>query len=346
MQYFFGKHQSKVESPDFDFLFHNAIEAGFHKMAFHFHLPWVMDVARKVAHHTPAWLVQRFMSGSGTASFIAAQRQIHIQTQETLSKPREAKEDNISNNLMEQILSSRLPPSEKAFPRLVQEGGLMVSAATVSTAWALTSATYLLLTHPAALKKLKTELRGACSERVGVDAASDLASLERLPYLEAVVQESIRIGIGPSRRSPRISPESEIIYTDPDSGKVWAIPPSTPVTMSQPLLLRHEKTFPEPYAFKPERWIETPGLDRYQVAFSKGTRACPGITLATAELKMMLAAVFTRYGSHEVRDEFDAGTLVLEDTDRSDIECVGDGGIAFVKKGSEGVKVRVIPAQC
>ncbi|KAJ5260476.1 hypothetical protein N7478_012081 [Penicillium angulare] len=343
MKYFFGKHQNKVESPDFDFNFHNAIEAGFHKMAFHFHLPWIMKTARVVAHYTPARVLRIFMNGGGMASFIAAQRQIHIQTKEALQTPLDEKKDGIQKNLFEQILASRLPPSEKSFERLAQEGGLMVSAATVSTAWALTSATFLLLTHPTTLRKLKDELRSASVNHTASDESYDLAALEKLPYIQAVIQESIRIGVGPSRRSPRISPESDIIYTDSNTGKVWTIPPRTPVTMSQPLLMRHEKTFPDPYAFRPERWMETPGLDKYQVAFSKGSRACPGITLATAEMKMMLAAIFSRYGSSEVSDKLDTGVLILEDTDRTDIECVGDGGIAYVKEGSEGVKIKVIP---
>lgn len=41
------------------------------------------------------------------------------------------------------------------------------------------------------------------------------------------------------------------------------------------------EVFPEPYAFKPERWLETysgtESLDHWLVAFSKGPRSCLGM---------------------------------------------------------------------
>jgi cytochrome P450 len=43
--------------------------------------------------------------------------------------------------------------------------------------------------------------------------------------------------------------------------------------------------FPEPFKFKPERWLEkrpegAPPLDRYLISFSKGSRQCVGMTYA------------------------------------------------------------------
>lgn len=47
------------------------------------------------------------------------------------------------------------------------------------------------------------------------------------------------------------------------------------------LLMHHnEKVFPDSYQFKPERWTEPherKRLEKYMVAFSKGSRQCIGI---------------------------------------------------------------------
>jgi cytochrome P450 len=56
----------------------------------------------------------------------------------------------------------------------------------------------------------------------------------------------------------------------------------TPVGMTAVLVHENETIFPEPMEFKPERWLEkrpdgAPPLDRYLVAFGKGSRQCLGM---------------------------------------------------------------------
>ena len=56
----------------------------------------------------------------------------------------------------------------------------------------------------------------------------------------------------------------------------------TPVGMTSVHVHHNEAVFPEPYKFKPERWLQgrpqgSPPLDRYLVAFSKGSRQCIGM---------------------------------------------------------------------
>lgn len=240
--------------------------------------------------------------------------------------------------IFEQILGTKLPPEEKSFTRLVQEGGLVVGAATVSTAWALTVATFCLVSQPATLRALKTELITALPDP---DQDVTVADLEKLPYLAAVIQEALRVSIGASHRSQRISPDDSIRYIDPKTDREWLIPAGTPMSMSHVLIFRDPSLFPDPDVFRPERWIENPSLDRYQVAFSKGTRNCLGINLAMAEINLMLVAIFRRYGAMGCEEKGDIGRLELFETDRSDIECVGDGGVPFIKKDTKGVRFRV-----
>jgi cytochrome P450 len=43
------------------------------------------------------------------------------------------------------------------------------------------------------------------------------------------------------------------------------------------MVMMSEKVFPDPFKFDPERWLGNKELRKYQVAFSKGKRACLGI---------------------------------------------------------------------
>lgn len=43
-------------------------------------------------------------------------------------------------------------------------------------------------------------------------------------------------------------------------------------------VLKDPEIFPEPFSFKPERWLDKENrLDKYLVAFGKGSRGCIGI---------------------------------------------------------------------
>ncbi len=51
----------------------------------------------------------------------------------------------------------------------------------------------------------------------------------------------------------------------------------TPVSMTIYDVLHDPDFYIDPYKFSPERWLEDPQLDRYFVAFGRGTRMCQGM---------------------------------------------------------------------
>ena len=219
----------------------------------------------------------------------------------------------------------------------------MVGAGTITTSWALSVATYHLLASPRILAKLKTELKSAITEP---KAPISLSQLEKLPYLVAVVQETIRLSYGVCTRLQRVSPEKPMTFTETRGGKQWSIPPGTPVSMTSTLIHHEESIYPDSKSFIPERWIENPRLDRYLVSFSKGSRQCIGINLAYAELYQCLAAIFRRFGSggeNGVRDGEDEGVLELFETSLKDVELAADGFAPLVAEGSQGIRIKVKP---
>lgn len=263
---------------------------------------------------------------------------IAVQVKEVMAQSTSEKKSSTHPTVFQEILDSKLPAHEKTILRLAQDGGAVVGAGTVTTAWAITVAVFYLVSQADTLSRLKSELLTALPDP---SKRPSLSYLEQLPYLSAVIQESLRLSYGVSSRLQRIAPDEAITYIDPDSAKIWRIPAGTPVSMTSLLIFQNPKIFPEPLKFRPERWIENPRLDRYQVAFSKGTRMCLGANLAMAEICLMLVALFRVYGSKEVRKESDVGVLELFKTDLSDVECSIDGFVPLPKAGSKGVRCRV-----
>lgn len=118
--------------------------------------------------------------------------------------------------------------------------------------------------------------------------------------------------------------------------------------MSMTSIFMHEnpEIFPRPREFVPERWLDdnSPSgsssdgsssskqhLSNYLVNFSKGTRGCLGQHLASAEIHLTLAAIFSG-------KRFE---LELYQTTREDVDVEHDFFNPQPKRGAVGVRVFV-----
>ncbi|KAL9013617.1 MAG: hypothetical protein Q9173_001694 [Seirophora scorigena] len=114
-------------------------------------------------------------------------------------------------------------------------------------------------------------------------------NLRALTAIEnAVVKESLRISAVVTSRLPVMAHE-ELKYRE------WVIPRRTPISLTPHDVLLDARIFTKPDEFDPDRWIRNADLDRYLVAFGKGTRMCQGMRFALAELRLALATVFRRF---------------------------------------------------
>jgi cytochrome P450 len=185
------------------------------------------------------------------------------------------------------VLQSDLPPSEKALQRLVEEGFSLFVAGTETVSWALTVTTYHLLTKPAILERLTAEVNGA------VDSSGQLpqwAALEKLPYLNAVIHEGLRLSYGLASRTSRIATGEDLVYrgnwtpkgSKTSTGVEYVIPRGYAIGMSAVITHHDESVYPDSHSFIPERWLDEKNqhrkeLDRALLSFSKGSRGCIGI---------------------------------------------------------------------
>ncbi|HXF71787.1 MAG TPA: cytochrome P450 [Actinomycetota bacterium] len=153
-----------------------------------------------------------------------------------------------------------------------------------TTAVALTWAWHLLGRDPAAEARLHEEL-----DRVLGGRPPGPADLPRLAWTRDVVREAMRLyppawAIG--RRALRDHPVGP-----------WMVPAGAVVVVSPYLLHRDPRWWPEPEAFRPERWArDDPSRPRLAyIPFGAGPRMCVGEPFAWAEATLVLAAVARRW---------------------------------------------------
>ncbi|KAK0646805.1 cytochrome P450 family protein [Cercophora newfieldiana] len=306
--YAFATSYDQLDSPDFVDTLHDALVAIYVTGHFALHFPIVFPILDRL----PDWFVRAaqpdVLPVVGLRKDLA--RRIREIREGRNTKHREAAHPTIFHEL----LGSDLPEEEKKDARLGDEAQLIVAAGLITTSGALTVGGFHLISNPEMVAKLRDEVRS-------VEGEMDWHVLERLPYLRGCVHESIRLSHGIVTRDPRIAPEEELRYRE------WRIPAGTPVSMTTVDVLMNAEIFPEPERFRPERWMDNPGLERYFVPFGKGSRQCLGINLAMAELYITFATVFSRF-------DFE-----LFETDESDVRMEHAYLVPYPKWESKGVRV-------
>jgi cytochrome P450 len=153
-----------------------------------------------------------------------------------------------------------------------------------TTAIALTWTWWLLSRSPDAEARLHAELDGVLP-----DGPPTVGDLPNLPYTQAVISESIRL------RPPAWAIGRTAVAGHRANG--YAIGKGSIVVVS-PWLLHHDpRWWPEPEAFRPERWLDDdPERPRYAfIPFGGGPRMCIGEPFARLEAAMLLASIARRW---------------------------------------------------
>ncbi|KAL8673687.1 MAG: hypothetical protein Q9168_001902 [Polycauliona sp. 1 TL-2023] len=217
--------------------------------------------------------------------------------------------------------SPTLPEAEKTPFRIKAEAQIAIGAGTLTTTHALKAATYHILANPDVHSRLMAELE----EHIpNPNKPPTLRELEQMPYLQAVMHETLRIFYGVSHRLQRIFPHRTLQYKD------IAIPAGTPISMSAVHMHDNERYFPDHYKFDPSRWQVPNPPHKYIATFGKGSRMCVGMELAKAEILTTLANMFRRFGRE----------MELFETERErDIDTVYDVFNPLPSRESNGLVV-------
>jgi cytochrome P450 len=106
-------------------------------------------------------------------------------------------------------------------------------------------------------------------------------------YLTATIQETLR------RRPVLPNVEPRLVKREFELGG-WRYPPGVCLVPNAYLIHHDPEIYPEPYEFRPERFLdEAPGTYTW-IPFGGGRRRCIGASFAMLEMQIVLRAVFTR----------------------------------------------------
>ncbi|KAL2815253.1 cytochrome P450 [Aspergillus cavernicola] len=195
------------------------------------------------------------------------------------------------------------PPGDQA---LNEDSRLLIITGSDTSSVAMANAFYYLAKYPLTYKKLQAELDKVFSK----DAqASDFTNerLRRLPYLDAVITEALRLKPAVPSGQPRLTPPQGLQVDE-----VW-IPGDTIVIIPQYVIQRDERYFPSATEFIPERWLDQrEQLLLHEEAFfpfQLGRYGCVGKQFALMEMRIVIARVAMEFdisfASRENSDAFD-----------------------------------------
>jgi cytochrome P450 len=149
-------------------------------------------------------------------------------------------------------------------------------------AWTL----YLLAEHPQIDQTVADELRQVLGERL-----PQVEDIPKLVYTRKVLEESMRL-YPPTWIFVRMALRDDQLPSGP------VIPRSSKIYLSQYVMHRDPRYFPEPERFDPERFSEAARAARPRFCyfpFGGGSRTCIGEQFALLEIVSILAMVLSRF---------------------------------------------------
>lgn len=160
---------------------------------------------------------------------------------------------------------------------------LFMTAGTETTATLLSGLTYRLLVNPDKMDKIVAEVRTTFKD----ESEITMDALARLPYLNACIEEGLRMYPPVPIGLPRRVPEGGAAVVGQ-----W-IPRNTVVAVSHWAAYHDATNFRNPMSFVPERFLGDPEYAVDNLAalqpFSAGPRNCLGKNLAYHEMRLLLA---------------------------------------------------------
>ncbi|CAI6287626.1 unnamed protein product [Periconia digitata] len=298
-------------------------------LTLHRHFKVVMPLVKAV----PDWLLLA-MDSSGTA-LQAVEFARSFENQARLTVEREGKPPSgQAPSILDTIYGApELAQNDKMSSYMVQESQNVVGAGTETTAATLTTLTYHLLYNRDILNRLLKELSAHADISTG---SFQLRTTEQLPYLQACINEALRISNPVTGRLPRLNPRAPTTYTTLDGKTTYTLPPNTVMSMSMADLHFNASIFPSPRTFNPSRWLDSPpehlkAMHRCFVPFSKGSRSCLGMEVAKMEMTLTVANVFHRLGSR----------MQLWETTERDVKWAHDYFAPYIPVDSKGLRVKI-----
>jgi cytochrome P450 family 110 len=262
------------------------------------------------------WLQKDWGAWSPWGKFLRSQEKLDNAIYQEIAQRRQ------TNNLERQDILSLLMSAEDEVGNSLSDQELrdelmsLMFAGHETTATSMAWAMYWIHHLPEVKRKLLAEI-------ATLGYSPDPMEIVKLPYLNAVCQETLRIYPVAMLTFPRVADHSEELY-------------GYQVKVGQVFLgciyLTHQREdlYPEPKKFKPERFLERQFSPYEFVTFGGGSRRCIGEALAQFEFKIAIATILAHYDLALASD-------IPEKPARRGVTLAPATGVKMVLKGSKKV---------
>jgi cytochrome P450 len=214
--------------------------------------------------------LQRFGGGGPFAHFQTQLREVDELLMAEIAEHRSRPDLEEREDILSMLMTAEFEDGTRMEDRELRDQLMtLLLAGHETTATALAWTFDLLLRHPAALSRLRDELAAGEED-----------------YLRATITESLRLRPVIPLAGRRLAKEL--------SADGLTLPAGTDVTPAIWLTHTRADLYPEPFAFRPERFLgEAP--DTYGwIPFGGGVRRCIGATFAEFEMRIVLREMLTR----------------------------------------------------
>ena len=201
-------------------------------------------------------------------------------------------------DMLTKFMEARDPDTKQKYSmkQVLFSASSVMSAGSDTTATSLTIFFGYLLENPRCYAKLREEINAA-AESGNLSSPVKYAKGSQLDYLQACIKEALRLSPPISMDLPRYVPAGgSIIGRNP-----YAIPAGTTVGISPYVLHRNTEAFgADAELYRPERWLEggeegRKAMERYNMTFGGGSRACIGKNISLMELSKIIPEILLRY---------------------------------------------------
>ncbi|GMF33260.1 unnamed protein product [Phytophthora fragariaefolia] len=250
---------------------------------------------------SPTWLwkLKRLMNIGEERKLKQAREIVHQMTYQVMSESMQKKrsDSNLLTLLVESSCGSDVTAVRDSVMNFLLAGN---DTSAFSLSWILVN----LNRKPEALAKLRKEI----SEKLPTLLSGDIEAptvddLQKLPYLEAVVKESLRLYATATTRIPNKS----VTMSDGTF-----VPFGCAVIMPTYATARLKNVWGDDASeYKPERWIDPETGKMKTVSpfkfgtFISGLRQCIGMRFALLEMRIVTAVLFSRFDFKMVKDPFE-----------------------------------------
>ncbi|KZP32059.1 cytochrome P450 [Athelia psychrophila] len=220
---------------------------------------------------------------------------------------------------LEASIKDRLPEDE-----LIAQISIFTFAAFDTTSSALSRILHLLSQYPDVQTKLRREITAA--REYGGDL--DYNGLDRLPYLDAVIRETLRLFppvpiVSRLARKDMVLPLSKPMKgADGMPTSEIFVPKGTMTFISVITANRNPEIWgPDSYEWKPERWLSAlptsvtdahyPAVYANLMTFIGGSRACIGFKFSELEMKVVLSLLLESFTFAETKEKIEWNTAAV-----------------------------------